>query len=276
MTNPLIPGITAAEQDVLYQKLNAYNLKKASFKEVGAYLVVLPRADCPRYSLWIYSPLPERQSIFYIFDLSEDIHEALRMASTLCYYSPRPLSLVEYNAKRMQNKGDDIISFGKYHGHYLHEILRIDPGYLTWIAFKFTPRIPKQERFAQIARIYHSVYIDILQRKAKQPPAGRFLGKEGEKSDRSDPDRSQCPAGGRPLQDTSQGYDPLLLCPANTKAERHLRKSCDFPRQLPHGKQHSCQLPAVEHAYRTDETVHIASARIAGTYTIGKKQMDAT
>ena len=39
MTNPLIPGITAAEQDVLYQKLNAYNLKKASFKEVGAYLV---------------------------------------------------------------------------------------------------------------------------------------------------------------------------------------------------------------------------------------------
>ena len=178
MTNPLIPGITAAEQDVLYQKLNAYNLKKASFKEVGAYLVVLPRADCPRYSLWIYSPLPERQSIFYIFDLSEDIHEALRMASTLCYYSPRPLSLVEYNAKRMQNKGDDIISFGKYHGHYLHEILRIDPGYLTWIAFKFTPRIPKQERFAQIARIYHSVYIDILQRKAKQPPAGRFLGKE--------------------------------------------------------------------------------------------------
>lgn len=119
MTNPLIPGITAAEQDVLYQKLNEYNQKKASFKEVGAYLVVLPRADCPRYSLWIYSPLPERQSIFYIFDLSEDIHEALRMASTLCYYSPRPLSLVEYNAKRMQNKGDDIISFGKYHGYYL-------------------------------------------------------------------------------------------------------------------------------------------------------------
>ena len=50
MTNPLIPGITAAEQDVLYQKLNEYNLKKASFKEVGAYLVVLPRADCPRYT----------------------------------------------------------------------------------------------------------------------------------------------------------------------------------------------------------------------------------
>ena len=237
MTNPLIPGITAAEQDVLYQKLNAYNLKKASFKEVGAYLVVLPRADCPRYSLWIYSPLPERQSIFYIFDLSEDIHEALRMASTLCYYSPRPLSLVEYNAKRMQNKGDDIISFGKYHGHYLHEILRIDPGYLTWIAFKFTPRIPKQERFAQIARIYHSVYIDILQRKAKQPPAGRFLGKEGEKVTDLTLTVLSVRLEDDPYKTQVRGYDPLLLCPANTKAERHLRKSCDFPRQLPHGKQ---------------------------------------
>lgn len=144
MANPLIPGITATEQDLLYQKLNAYNRQKTSFKEVGAYLVVLPRTDHPRYSLWIYSPLPERQSIFYIFDLDEDVHETLRISSTLCYYSSRPLFLVEYNAKRMQNRGDDIISFGKYHGHYLHEILQVDPGYLTWIAFKFTPEYPSK------------------------------------------------------------------------------------------------------------------------------------
>ena len=181
MTNPLIPGITAAEQDVLYQKLNEYNLKKASFKEVGAYLVVLPRADCPRYSLWIYSPLPERQSIFYIFDLSEDIHEALRMASTLCYYSPRPLSLVEYNAKRMQNKGDDIISFGKYHGHYLHEILRIDPGYLTWIAFKFTPEF--LNRNASHTSPGYTIPYTLTSCNGK--PSNRlpdaFLGKKGKK-----------------------------------------------------------------------------------------------
>ena len=48
MANPLIPGITATEQDLLYQKLNAYNRQKTSFKEVGAYLVVLPRTDHPR------------------------------------------------------------------------------------------------------------------------------------------------------------------------------------------------------------------------------------
>ena len=72
MANPLIPGISATEQDLLYKKLSIYNQKKASFKEAGAYLVVLPRTDYPRYSLWVYSPLPERQSIFYIFDLNDE------------------------------------------------------------------------------------------------------------------------------------------------------------------------------------------------------------
>lgn len=32
MTNPLIPGITAAEQDVLYQKLNEYKPEKSFFQ----------------------------------------------------------------------------------------------------------------------------------------------------------------------------------------------------------------------------------------------------
>ena len=255
MTNPLIPGITAAEQDVLYQKLNEYNLKKASFKEVGAYLVVLPRADYPRYSLWIYSPLPERQSIFYIFDLSEDIHEALRMASTLCYYSPRPLSLVEYNAKRMQNKGDDIISFGKYHGHYLHEILRIDPGYLTWIAFKFTPRIPKQERFAQIARIYHSVYIDILQRKAKQPPAGRFLGKEGEKVTNLTLTVLSVRLEDDPYKTQVRGTTPYFYVRQILRLKDTSGNLVTFRVNSRTASRHSCQLPAVEHAYRTKPSI---------------------
>ena len=72
MTNPLIPGISAADQDLLYKKLSISNQKKASFKEAGAYLMILPRTDYPRYSLCLYSPLPEWQSIFYIFDLNDE------------------------------------------------------------------------------------------------------------------------------------------------------------------------------------------------------------
>ena len=42
MANPIIPGIPQTEQDLLYSKLNAYNQGRASYKEVGAYLIVLP------------------------------------------------------------------------------------------------------------------------------------------------------------------------------------------------------------------------------------------
>lgn len=43
MANPRLPNITEAEQELLYEKLNVYNQGKASYKEAGCYLVVLPR-----------------------------------------------------------------------------------------------------------------------------------------------------------------------------------------------------------------------------------------
>ena len=58
MANPRLPGISENEQALLYAKLNEYNRGRASFKEVGVYLVVLPRPGKPNYSLWLYSPLP--------------------------------------------------------------------------------------------------------------------------------------------------------------------------------------------------------------------------
>lgn len=269
MNNPIIPGITATEQELLYQKLNAYNRDRASYKEVGTYLVVLPRPERPLYTLWIYSPLPERQSIFYLCDLSTDVHEALRMASTLCFYSPRRLLLVEYNAKRMQSKGDDLISVGKYHGHFLHEILRIDPAYLAWIAYKFEPRIPKQERMVHIARIYHSAYLDFERRKLNRNTGNRFLGKEGEKVENlrlvvlsvrteDNPYKTEIRNGVAyfyvrqvlRLRDSSGNFVTLRINAQSASRE-------------------SCQLPALEHAYQAGETLEILSARIARTYMVG-------
>ena len=172
MANPILPGLTGTEQEALYTKLKLYNDGRPSYKETGAYLVVLPRPGHEVYSLWIYSPLPERQSIFYLCELASDAEESLRMASSWCFYSPRRLFIVEYNAKRMLSRGDDLVPFGKYRGHFLHEVLSVDPAYVAWIAYKFTPRIPKQERFVQIARIYHSVHLDFMQRRSRQRPAG--------------------------------------------------------------------------------------------------------
>ena len=168
MANPKLPGIPEAEQALLYAKLNEYNRGRMSYKEAGAYFVVLPRPGHPTYSVWIYSPTLEKNRLLFIHELSADINESLRMASTLFFFSRRCLLIVEYNEKRMQSNGDDIISFGRYRGHYLHEILKVDPAYLSWIAYKYTPKIPKQERFVAIAQVYHSVHLDIMQRKARQ------------------------------------------------------------------------------------------------------------
>ena len=110
MANPKLPGISESEQALLYAKLNEYNRGRASFKEAGVYLVVLPRPGKPNYSLWLYSPLPEKQSILYIHDLSPDINESLRMASTMFYYSKRCIILVDYNEKRMQSNGRERLS----------------------------------------------------------------------------------------------------------------------------------------------------------------------
>ena len=41
MANPKLPGIPEAEQALLYAKLNEYNRGRMSYKEAGAYFVVL-------------------------------------------------------------------------------------------------------------------------------------------------------------------------------------------------------------------------------------------
>ncbi len=269
MANPILSGIGPEQQALLYSKLNAYNEGRASYKEAGAYLVALPHAGQRNYSLWIYSPLPGRQAIFYLCELSADVHEALRIASTLCFYSPRRLLIVEYNAKRMQSKGDDLIGFGKYQGHFLHEILRIDPTYVTWIAYKFQPRIPKQERFRQIARIYHSAYTDFQRRKAYAKNNGHFLGKPGDKIEGLTLVLTQVCVEDNPYKTDIRHGQPCFYVRQELKAQDAAGNCVSFRINARTPSSCSCTLPALEHAYHTGETIKIASARIDRTYTTG-------
>lgn len=269
MPNPRLPGIPENEEKLLYAKLNEYNRGRTSFKEAGTYLIVLPREGQPNYSLWIYSPEPERQSIWFIHDLSTDIYEALRMASTMFYFSRRCLLIVEYNFKRMQSNGDDIVSFGKYRGHYLHEILKIDPAYLSWIAYKYTPRIPKQERFVEIAKVYHSVHLDLMMRKAKEKQeSGRFLGNIGEKVTDLILKVIRVRMEDDPYKTRVNGTTPLfyvrqivtLTDPSGN------RVTIRFTSKNP--SRESCQLPATEYEYKVNDLVQIASARVARIYEL--------
>lgn len=272
MANPTIPGISQAEQDLLYSKLNGYNRGRASFKEAGAYFVVLPYTAHPQYSLWIYSPLPERQSFFYIRNLSTDINESLRIASTLCFYSSRCMLLIEYNAKRMQGNGDDIISFGKYRGHFLHEILMVDPAYLSWIAFKFAPKIPKQVRFVQIAGIYHAAYLDMQKQQTRQQTAGRFLGKEGDKIENLSLTVLSVQLEDDPYKTQLRGITPYFYVRQVLKLKDVSGNFVTFRINAGTASRHSCKLPAIEHAYQAGETIQVSSARVARVFNAGNEK----
>lgn len=267
MANPIIPSISDNEQALLYAQLNEYNRGRASFKEAGVYLLVLPRPGKPSYSLWLYSPLPERQSILYIHDLSPDINESLRMASTMFYYSRRCLILMDYNEKRMQSNGDDLIFFGKYRGHYLHEVLKIDPAYLSWIAYKFTPRIPKQERFVKIAQAYHSVHLDLMLRKAKEKrTASRYLGEVGEKLTDLKLKVIRVRLEDDPYKTRVNGTTPQFfvkqMLTLNDASGNLVTMS--IPSKNPSAV--SCTLSGLEHEYRPGDIIYVASAHVARQY----------
>ena len=264
MANPKLPGISESEQALLYAKLNEYNRGRASFKEAGVYLVVLPRPGKPNYSLWLYSPLPEKQSILYIHDLSPDINESLRIASTMFYYSRRCLILMDYNEKRMQSNGDDLIFFGKYRGHFLHEILKVDPAYLSWIAYKFTPKIPKQERFVKIAQAYHSVHLDVMLRKSKEVRRkSRYLGEVNEKLTDLKLKVMRVRLEDDPYKTRVYGTTPQFfvkqILTLNDASGNLVTMS--IPSKTPSAV--SCTLSGIEHEYRPGEIIYVASARVS-------------
>ena len=96
----------ADEQVKLYEQLRHYNEGRESYKVSGVYLLVLPHDNKPKYSLWCYSPELERNPILFIQDLSEQIQESLRMATSMFFCSKRKLLIVEYNEKHMASKGE--------------------------------------------------------------------------------------------------------------------------------------------------------------------------
>lgn len=179
----------------------------------------------------------------------------------------RCLILVDYNEKRMQSNGDDLIFFGKYRGHFLHEILKVDPAYLSWIAYKFTPRIPKQERFVKIAQAYHSVHLDLMQRKSKEKHSvSRYLGELGEKLTdlrlkvirvRLEDDPYKTRINGT----VPQFFVKQVLTLADASGNLVIMS---IPSKNPSAV--SCTLSGIEHEYRPGEIIYVASARVSRRY----------
>ena len=267
MTNPRLPDITEQEQNLLYEKLNAYNRNKASFKEAGCYLVVLPREGHSNYSLWFYTPLLERRAILYVEELSSGIVPSLRLVTSMFWYINRPVLVTEYNEKRMTHNGDDLIPFGKYRGHFLYEVAKIDPSYINWIALKFTARIPKQERFVKMAQAYNTIHMDRMTGKVRQTPTvNSYLGKAGDKLGELTLKVTRVKLEDDPYKTKLDGISPKFYIRQRITSTDANGNQVHFTLSSSAPSLHSGQLPALEHAYQPGEVLHIASARIAGTY----------
>lgn len=267
MANPRIPNLTEAEQQLLYEKLNLYNRTKASYKEAGCYLVVFPHEGKPLYSLWLYTPLLDRRSVLFIGDLADDVYTSLRMATGELWYANRPVLLTDYNEKRMSTHGDDLMPFGKYRGHYLYEILRIDPGYVNWLACKFEPRIPKQERMRKMAQAYMLFYMDrMLKRQKANTHAGRYLGKKGERLTNLSLKVVQVHLEDDPYKTRVEGNTPLFFVRQKVTAidRDGNRALLSFASHYP--SYASGQLSAMEQAFKPGDILSVASAKVAGTF----------
>ena len=107
----------------------------------------------------------------------------------------------------------------------------------------------KQERFVQIAKIYHSVHLDIQRRKTYQTTGGRFLGKEG-KSGEPDADGTQRATGGQPYKTQLKGTTPYFYVRQVLKLKDSIGNFVSIRMNARTASRKSCQLPAVEHAYQ--------------------------
>lgn len=261
-----LPGVPESEQKLLYEKLNKYNSGRASFKEAGAYIVVPPRPSHTNCSLWVFSPKLERQSILFIRDLDPNIIDAIRTASSLFYSSNRCLVILDYNDKRMHSNGEDVMPFGKYRGHYLHEILSIAPSYISWLAGTFEPKIPKQERFLEMLKTYASVQDDLIKHRLNRNSAGHFLGKVDEKLTNLTLRVVHVKVEDNPykthvLNGVPQFYTQQYLILEDTDGDKVVI--------LFNSSQPSTQsetLPPMDHAFSIGEILQIESARVAKTY----------
>ena len=268
MANPIIPGIPQTEQDLLYSKLNAYNQGRASYKEVGAYLVVLPRPEHLQYTLWIYSPLPGRQSISTLRPFHRHSRNAADGKHAMLLLTAQPVACGVQCQKNAEQRGR----------HYLRrQIPRTlparNPPYrpcLSYVdSFQIPTTHPQAGTFLYRLPRFTIGHLDIQRRKKYQTTGGRFLGKEGEKVENLTLTVLSVRLEDNPYKTQLKGTTPYFYVRQVLKLKDSIGNFVSIRLNARTASRKSCQLPAVEHAYQVGELMEIASARIARTYIIG-------
>lgn len=171
-------GMSEEITKIVLDKLNAFNRGKETDK--GRYYIVLPNTKTAYYTLWFFDPDANYHSTIYLSYLDLNVISSVNKALKIVSNSFLPL-FIKREIQTSLGNGDNILTFGKYRGHYMHDIYMIDPRYIIWIANKFEAHVKSEVRFKELASMYKKVYLDLNTKKSYKILESQFVGTIGER-----------------------------------------------------------------------------------------------
>ena len=171
-------GMSEEIKKIVLDKIEIFNRGKKT--ENGQYYIVLPNSKTAYYTLWFYDPDTTYHHTIYLAYLDLNVIGSVNKALKLVANSYLPLFITR-EIQTFLGNGDNILTFGKYRGHYMHDVYTIDPRYIVWIANKFEAHVRSEIRFKELASIYKKVYLDLHTKKRYKIKASQFVGSLGEK-----------------------------------------------------------------------------------------------
>lgn len=171
-------GMSAEIEKIVINKLDTFNQGRQTDKE--KYYIVLPNTKTAYYTLWFYDPAATYHPTIYLTYLDLNVISSVNKALNLVINSFLPLFIIREIETYLGN-GDNILTFGKYRGYYIHDIYMIDPQYIIWIANKFNARTKNEFRFKELATMYKKVFLDLHTKKKYKIKMSQFVGVVGEK-----------------------------------------------------------------------------------------------
>lgn len=251
------------EQFVL-DKLNLFN--EGRNEDKGVYYILLPNEKTAYYTLWFYNPVAEYHPNVFLSTLDVNAINSVEKAMKTVVNSFARLHITP-RIDSISHNADDVITFGKYRGYRLYQIVTIDPKYVAWIANKYEARVQSERRFKELAATYAWVHQDLYTSRMHKVPVSRFVGVIDEKLSELHLSILRVkvednPYKTRTIRGTTHFYVDQKIVASDEAGNLFFFTIRATDRSLESGK-----LSNADHAYQIGEKMHIRSAKVIKHYT---------
>lgn len=257
-------GMSDYIEQFVWDKLNRFNEGRSSGK--GVYYILLPNDKTAYYTLWFYNPKAVYHFFVYIGNLEINAMSSVNKAMKMLTNTYSTLHIIDQLALAPDN-GDDIILFGKYRGHHLHEIYAIDPRYVCWIADKYEPRVKSEYRFKELAETYRHIYLDLQTRRIYKTPVSQYIGTVGDKLTDLVLTVSRVRAEDNPYKTKIVGGTPHFYVDQKIVAADNAGNLYFFTIKATDRSLQSGVVSNSDHVYQAGEKLLVKSAKVLKHYT---------